>query len=92
MNTKNKHFFKFTIIITTLILTAICVFELFDYMITYKYHIEENFDHKDIVLSYEGRKTEIVLIMIYLKVFIVYLLTISSYFIYKIFSKKINSY
>jgi len=65
MNTTNKPLFKITIIIITLILIVICSFELFDYMITYKYHIEQNFDHKDIVVTYIGRKTEIELIMIF---------------------------
>lgn len=88
MNTKNKHFFKIAIIIITLILIAICSFELFDYMITYKYHIEQNFDHKDMVVSYNERKIEIDMIIIFLKMFIVYLLTIASYFLYKVFSKK----
>ena len=88
MNTTNKPLFKITIIIITLILIVICSFELFDYMITYKYHIEQNFDHKDIVVTYIGRKTEIELIMIFLKVFLAYLLTIAGYFVYKMFSKK----
>lgn len=84
---KNKLAIRVIIAVITIILIILCATGLLDYMITYKYHIEQNFDHSDLVVSFKERKNEIELITVYLKIFIVYLLALLGYFIYEIFSK-----
>jgi len=88
MNTTNKNYFKYLIIITTLVLIFVCSIELLNTMITYKYHIEENFDHKEMIISYKERKIEIERIIVYLKIFITYFILIVGYLSYQIISKK----
>lgn len=73
--------------IVSVLLFVFCALSLFNYEVEYKYHIDENFDHADLVYSYQSRKLEIEAITGYLKVFIGYLFVMISYFMYKLFSK-----
>lgn len=88
MNIANKNFFKYIILVVTLVLVLVSSVELLDYMITYKYHIEENFDHKEMIVSYKERKIEIEKIIIYLKIFIAYFILIIGYITYLITTDK----
>lgn len=88
MNTKNKINFHLLIAIVSILLIVVCFLSLIDYMVEYKYEIDENYDQTDLIYSYKSRKVEIETITIYLKVFIVYLIVITSYFFYRLFSKK----
>lgn len=74
-------------IIFSVILIVFCSFEIINYMVEYKYHIEENFDHSDMVVSYQSRKSEIDLILISLKIFAGYFLIMTIFFFYKLFKK-----
>ena len=74
--------------LASILLVVFCSLSLLNYMVEYKYHIDENFDHTDLVYSYKSRKIEIETITGFLKIFIVYLIVIISYFLYRLFSKK----
>ena len=74
-------------IVLSIILIAFCSFEIINYLIEYKYHIDENFDQSDMIVSYHSRKSEMDLIIISLKVFIVYFIIITIFFSYKYFKK-----
>jgi hypothetical protein len=91
MNTKKITGEKILYLIITIVsitLVVFCSLSLLNYMVEYKYHIDENFDHTDLVYSYKSRKIEIETITGYLKFFIAYLIIITSYFLYRLFSKK----
>jgi cytochrome bd-type quinol oxidase subunit 1 len=86
-NKKNKGKFNLIITILSVLLLVFCSLELINYMIEYKYKIEQNFDQSNLVVSYKSRKIEIELIMNYLKIFIAYLLIITGFFMYRLFHK-----
>ena len=65
-----------------------CFYELINYSIEYYDKIRVNIEQADIIVSYKQSKNELELIIGYLKIFIIYLLTITSYISYKVFSKK----
>ena len=87
-NLRGKKIFYLIITIVSVLLIVYCSLSLFDCMIEYKYKIDQNFDHSDLVISFKNRKFEFDIIMGYLKIYIVYLLVVTSYFSYKLFSKK----
>ncbi len=93
MNTKkikDRKIGYFVIIIVSILTAIFCGLSLLDYSVQYKYQIDDNYDHKSLTTSYDQRKIEIDTIILYLKFFISYLLIITIYFLYKLFSKKTN--
>lgn len=93
MNTKkikDRKIGYFVIIIVSILIAIFCGLSLLDYSVQYKYQIDDNYDHKSLTTSYNERKAEIESIILYLKFFISYLLIITIYFLYKLFSKKTN--
>lgn len=87
-NIRNEKILYLVIIIVSILLVIFCSLSLLNYMIEYKYHIDENFDHADLIYSYQSRKIEIETIIGYLKVFIVYLIVITSFSLYRLFFQK----
>lgn len=86
MNMKNNTF-NIIIISISVILIVFCSLICLNYMITYKYYIDENFDQKDLIYTYNSYKQEIHIILNYIKIFIIYLLIILLYFINHIIRK-----
>ena len=82
MNTKIKKLIYSILIICSVILLFFCSWELINSLVTYKYHIEANFDHVSTGIPYESRKVEIEMIMSYITIIIVYLLIVSGFFLY----------
>jgi cell division protein FtsL len=85
---KGEKILYLLIAVVSISLIVFCFLSLLNYMVEYKYHIDENFDHADLVHSYKSRKIEIETITGYLKVFIAYLIMITSYFLYRLFFRK----
>jgi len=83
-----KKLLYLIIAVASVLLVVFCSLSLLNYMIEYKYHIDENFNHTDLVYSYKSRKIEIETITCYLKIFITYSIMIAGYFLYRLFSKK----
>ena len=76
------------IIIVSMLFMVFCFYELISYSIEYNDKIRVNIEQADIIVSYKQSKNELELIIGYLKIFIICLLTITSYISYKLFSKK----
>jgi len=85
---KSEKLLYSIIAVVSISLIVFCLLSLLNYMVEYKYHIDENFDHTDLVYSYKSRKVEIETITGFLKVFIAYLIMVVCYFLYRLFSKK----
>jgi len=86
----SKKIFYLIIVIVSVLLIVYCSLSLLNCMVEYKYKIDENFDDTDFVISHKNRKIEFDMIIGYLKIFIVYLMVTTSFFTYKLFSKKKN--
>jgi amino acid transporter len=83
-NKKNKGNFNLIVITISILFFVFCTYNLFNYVTEYKYCIASNMKHSDLLYSYKSLKNENEIIMVYLKMFIVYLLTITSYFSYRL--------
>lgn len=86
-NKSLKSNIKTLVIIVSMLFIVFCFYELINYAIEYKDKIRTNLNQSDIIVSYKQSKMEIELIIRYLKIFIIYLLTITSYISYKLFSR-----
>jgi hypothetical protein len=87
-NKKHKEKFYLIMSIVSILIFVFCALELFNYTKEYRHCITTNFDHTNLVYAYKSLKKENTIIISYLKVFIVYLIVVTSYFSYKLFSKK----
>lgn len=67
----------------SIILIVFCSIELIDNMVTYKYHFEDFSENVIRNISYESRKTQIEIIINYLIISLIYLLLVTTYFLYK---------
>ena len=81
---KGKITFNIVMLVITIIFILYSSMFLLNCMIDYKYHIDENFDHANLYLTYSARKTELLMVMRYLKICISYFIFIFFYFIYRI--------
>jgi hypothetical protein len=89
-NKKHREKFYLITAIVSMLIFVFCALELFNYIKEYRHCITTNSNHSDLVYAYKLLKKENAIIMSYLKIFIVYLITITSYFMYRLFSKKNN--
>lgn len=80
---KGKITFNVIMLVITMIFILYSSMFLLNCMIEYKYHIDQNFDHAKMYITYLDRKTELLIVMRYLKISISYLIFIFIYFIYK---------
>ena len=80
---KGKITFNDIMLVITMIFILYSSMFLLNCMIEYKYHIDQNFDHAKMYITYLDRKTELLIVMRYLKISISYLIFIFIYFIYK---------
>lgn len=85
--TRNKLIYLGMIIISVILIIHSSL-ALINYMLSYKYEIDHNFDHSDFMDTYKSRKIEIEIILLYTKLFIGYFSIITIYFIHKIYKKK----
>lgn len=69
---KGKIIFNIVVPIITIIFIAYSSFFLLNCMVEYKYHIEENFDQANLYLTYSDQKRELLGVMFYLKISLVY--------------------
>ena len=81
---KGKITFNVIMLVITMIFILYSSMFLLNCMIEYKYHIDQNFGHAKMYITYSDRKTELLMVMRYLKISISYLIFIFIYFIYKI--------
>ncbi len=90
MNIRNDKFkiasLSFTVIllIVTLLLVVLSGAAVLNYMVEYEYHINQNFDKSDIVMSLNSRDAEISAILFYLKALIAYFFVVIGYLWYRI--------
>ena len=90
MNIRNNKLktapLSFTVILllVTLLLVILSGSALLNYMVEYEYHISQNFDNSDIVMSLNSRDTEISAILFYLKALIAYFFVVIGYLWYRI--------
>jgi hypothetical protein len=89
MNRKNKlRVFQLSstwiLMIITIVFIVINISAIINYMVEYKYNIDENFDKSDIVMSLNSRDTEISAILFYLKALIAYFFVVIGYLWYRI--------
>lgn len=87
-NKDHRGTFNLVIVTISILIFVFCVLQLFNYTTEYRDCITTNTEHSDLVYSYKSLKNENGIIMGYLKMFIVYLIVIASYFSYKLFAKK----
>lgn len=81
---KGKITFNVVMLVITMIFILYSSMFLLNCMIEYKYHIDQNFDHAKMYITYSDRKTELLMVMRYLKICISYFIFIFIYFIYRI--------
>lgn len=79
---KGKITFNIVVLIITIIFITYSSIFLLNCMIEYKYHIEENFDQANLYLTYSDRKWELLGVMSYLKISLVYSILVLFCFIY----------
>jgi hypothetical protein len=87
-NKDHKGKFNLVVVIISMLIFVFCALKLFNYATEYRCCITTNMEHSDLLYSYKSLKNENGIIMGYLKIFIVYLIVITSYFSYKLFAKK----
>ncbi len=73
--------------LVTLILIVVGASVILNYMVEYKYNIDNNYDKTDIVMSVKARSSEINSILFYSKVLIGYFLVIIGYLWYRLKNK-----
>ena len=81
---KGKITFNVVMLVITMIFILYSSMFLLNCMISYKYHIDQNFDHATMYITYSARKTELLMMMRYLKISISYFIFLFIYFIYRI--------
>lgn len=83
-----KGKFNLVVIAVSILILVFCALQLFNYATEYRRFITTNMEHSDLVYSYKSLKNENGIIMGYLKMFIIYLIVITSYFSNRLFAKK----
>ena len=82
---KSIHFsVTLILMLVTIILIIVSVSIILNYMVEYKYSIDNNYNKADIVLSMKSRSSEINSILFYSKVLIAYFLVIIGYLWYRL--------
>jgi amino acid transporter len=85
---KSIHFsVTLILMLVTVILIIVGVSVILNYMVEYKYSIDNNYDKTDIVMSVKSRSSEINSILFYSKVLIGYFLVIIGYLWYRLKNK-----
>jgi hypothetical protein len=85
---KSIHFsVTLILMLVTVILIVVGVSVILNYMVEYKYNIDNNYDKTDIVMSVKSRSSEINSILFYSKVLIGYFLVIIGYLWYRLKNK-----
>lgn len=87
-NKDNKGRFNLIVVTISMLIFVFCALELFNYATEYRRNITTNIEHSDLAYSYKSLKNENGVIIGYLKIFVIYLIVITSYFSYKLFAKK----